>query len=105
MVSDCKCVVACLHSLRAGRRQPKGRHRRFESGALVAMPAGVNIVCMKAHQSDRDAEEGRVQLSDLQGKRLAHPAANNSTRPMSFCGMEALGYCLSHSPGLGCRGP
>eukprot|EP00971_Amphidinium_carterae_P331799 6465582-Amphidinium_carterae.1 len=35
---------------------------------------------MKAHQSDKDAEEGRVQLSDLQGNRLVDPASNNGTR-------------------------
>eukprot|EP00971_Amphidinium_carterae_P133282 2639551-Amphidinium_carterae.1 len=33
-------VVSCLHALRAGRRQPKGRHRDLESRALAALPAG-----------------------------------------------------------------
>eukprot|EP00971_Amphidinium_carterae_P112885 2235513-Amphidinium_carterae.2 len=37
----------------AGRRQPKGRHRDLESRALVALPAGVHIVWMKVHQSDK----------------------------------------------------
>eukprot|EP00971_Amphidinium_carterae_P124549 2467288-Amphidinium_carterae.1 len=55
--SDCKGVVACLHALRAGRKHPKRRHRDLESRALVAMPAGVNIVSMKTHQSDRDAAD------------------------------------------------
>eukprot|EP00971_Amphidinium_carterae_P000531 10868-Amphidinium_carterae.1 len=70
-------MVACLHAQRAGRRHPKGRRRDFESRALVAMPAGVTIVWMKAHQSDRDAEEGRVQLFDLQGSCMVDAAANN----------------------------
>eukprot|EP00971_Amphidinium_carterae_P002582 51503-Amphidinium_carterae.2 len=38
------------------------------------MSAGVNVVWMKAHQSDRDAEEGRVQRN-----RMADTAANNGT--------------------------
>eukprot|EP00971_Amphidinium_carterae_P289910 5756530-Amphidinium_carterae.1 len=44
--------------------------RDLERRALVAMPARVNIVWMKAHQTDRDA----------QGNRLADTAANNRTR-------------------------
>eukprot|EP00971_Amphidinium_carterae_P122288 2421313-Amphidinium_carterae.1 len=35
---------------------------------------------MKTHHADRDAEEGRAQLSDLQGNRMADTAANNGTR-------------------------
>eukprot|EP00971_Amphidinium_carterae_P217693 4321338-Amphidinium_carterae.1 len=54
---DCKGVVSCLHALKAGRRPPRGRHRDLESRALAALPAGVQIVWMKAHQSDRNAEE------------------------------------------------
>eukprot|EP00971_Amphidinium_carterae_P345730 6486845-Amphidinium_carterae.3 len=57
LVSDCKGVVSRLHALRAGRRQPTGRHRDLESRALAALPAGVHIVWMKAHQSDKDADE------------------------------------------------
>eukprot|EP00971_Amphidinium_carterae_P161667 3204917-Amphidinium_carterae.1 len=34
---------------------------------------------MKAHQSDRDAEEGRVERADLQGHRMADAAANRGT--------------------------
>eukprot|EP00971_Amphidinium_carterae_P260381 5166012-Amphidinium_carterae.2 len=54
------------HCLRAGRRHPKGMHKDLEScsRALAAFPAGAQIVWMKTHQSDKDAEEGRVQLSD-----------------------------------------
>eukprot|EP00971_Amphidinium_carterae_P176094 3490676-Amphidinium_carterae.1 len=37
LVSDCKGVVSCLHALRAGRRQRKGRHRDLESGALAGV--------------------------------------------------------------------
>eukprot|EP00971_Amphidinium_carterae_P265560 5268159-Amphidinium_carterae.2 len=66
LVSDCKGVVSCLHALRAGRRQAKGRHRDLESRALAALPAGVQIAWMKAHQSDRDADEGSVERADLQ---------------------------------------
>eukprot|EP00971_Amphidinium_carterae_P176823 3506266-Amphidinium_carterae.1 len=54
-------------------RQPKGRHRDLESRALAALPAGVQIAWMKAHQSDRDVEEGRVdsvERADLQGKQV-----------------------------------
>eukprot|EP00971_Amphidinium_carterae_P279389 5546284-Amphidinium_carterae.1 len=40
--------------------------RDLESRALAALPAGVQIVWVKAHQSDRDAEEGRVERADLQ---------------------------------------
>eukprot|EP00971_Amphidinium_carterae_P182581 3623533-Amphidinium_carterae.1 len=76
LVSGCKGVVSCLHALRAGRRQPKGRHRDLESRALAALPDGVQIVWMKAHQSDRDAEEGRVEPADLQGNRMADAAVN-----------------------------
>eukprot|EP00971_Amphidinium_carterae_P127990 2534981-Amphidinium_carterae.1 len=57
LVSDCKGVVACLHALRAGRRHPQGRHMDLESRALAAFPAGVQIMWMEAHQSDKDAEE------------------------------------------------
>eukprot|EP00971_Amphidinium_carterae_P007893 156170-Amphidinium_carterae.1 len=39
--------------------------------SLAVPPAGVQIVWMKAHQSERDAEYGRVDHSDLQGNRLA----------------------------------
>eukprot|EP00971_Amphidinium_carterae_P350642 6491664-Amphidinium_carterae.1 len=53
LVSDCKGVVCCLHALKAGRRHPKGRHRDIESRALIALPAGVETVWMKAHQTDR----------------------------------------------------
>eukprot|EP00971_Amphidinium_carterae_P048451 955052-Amphidinium_carterae.1 len=56
-----KGVVSCLHALRAGRRHPKGRHRDLENRALAAFPAGT-----KTHQSDIDAEEGRVERTDLQ---------------------------------------
>eukprot|EP00971_Amphidinium_carterae_P026182 516378-Amphidinium_carterae.3 len=38
LVSDCKGVASCLHALKAGRRQPKGRHRDLESRALAALP-------------------------------------------------------------------
>eukprot|EP00971_Amphidinium_carterae_P311803 6197685-Amphidinium_carterae.1 len=51
---------------RTGRRQPQGRHRELESRALAALPAGVQIVWMTAHQSDKDADEGRVARVDLQ---------------------------------------
>eukprot|EP00971_Amphidinium_carterae_P312364 6208466-Amphidinium_carterae.1 len=47
LVSDCQGVFSWLHALRAGRRHPKGRHRDLESRALVAFPAGVQIVWMK----------------------------------------------------------
>eukprot|EP00971_Amphidinium_carterae_P245723 4879687-Amphidinium_carterae.1 len=79
LVSDCKGVVSCLHALRAARRQPKGRHRDLESRALAALPAEVQIMWMKAHQSDRDAEEGRVERADLQGDRMADAGANRGT--------------------------
>eukprot|EP00971_Amphidinium_carterae_P095967 1899201-Amphidinium_carterae.2 len=79
LVSDCKGVVSCLHALIAGRRQHRGRHRDLESRAFAALPAGVQIVWMKAHQSDKDADEGRVVRVDLQGKRMADVAANQST--------------------------
>eukprot|EP00971_Amphidinium_carterae_P092828 1838183-Amphidinium_carterae.2 len=39
------------------------------------MPAGVDIVWIKVHQSDRDAAEGRARLCDLQGNRMADTAA------------------------------
>eukprot|EP00971_Amphidinium_carterae_P311687 6195101-Amphidinium_carterae.3 len=79
LVSDCKGVVSCLHALTAGRRQPKGRHRDLESRALDALPAVVQIVWMKAHQTDRDAEAGRVGRSDLHGNHQADLAANKGT--------------------------
>eukprot|EP00971_Amphidinium_carterae_P196224 3893265-Amphidinium_carterae.1 len=41
---------------------------------LSAFLAGVQIVWMRAHQSDKDAEEGRVLLSDLQGNRKVDTA-------------------------------
>eukprot|EP00971_Amphidinium_carterae_P189098 3754023-Amphidinium_carterae.1 len=63
--SDCKGVVSCLHALKAGRRHPKGRHKDLDSRVLAALLAGVQIAWMKAHQKDRDAEEGRVDRSDL----------------------------------------
>eukprot|EP00971_Amphidinium_carterae_P053745 1058435-Amphidinium_carterae.2 len=74
-------VVSCLHALRVGRRhpKPKGRHRDLENRALAALPAGVQIVWMKAHQSHKDADEGRVARSDLQGNRMADAAANKGT--------------------------
>eukprot|EP00971_Amphidinium_carterae_P085148 1684554-Amphidinium_carterae.1 len=78
LVSDCKGVVFCLHALRAGRRQPKGRQRDVESRALRVPPAGVQIGWMKVHQSDRDADDGRVERIDLQGNSLADVAANKS---------------------------
>eukprot|EP00971_Amphidinium_carterae_P322150 6403450-Amphidinium_carterae.1 len=54
LVSDCKGVVACLlRALRAGR------------------------MWIKTHQSDKDAQEDRVQHSDLQGNHMADVAANN----------------------------
>eukprot|EP00971_Amphidinium_carterae_P086227 1706021-Amphidinium_carterae.1 len=34
---------------------------------------------MKAHQSDRDVDEGRVERTDLQGNRQADVAANKRT--------------------------
>eukprot|EP00971_Amphidinium_carterae_P297448 5909358-Amphidinium_carterae.1 len=58
-------------------RQPKARHRDLESRALAVLPAGVRSVWMKAHQSDKDADEGRVERSDLQGNRMADVAANH----------------------------
>eukprot|EP00971_Amphidinium_carterae_P193366 3837126-Amphidinium_carterae.1 len=61
-------------------RQPKGRHRDLEARALAALPAEVQIMWMKAHQSDKDAEEGRVDRVDLQGNHKADVAANNGTR-------------------------
>eukprot|EP00971_Amphidinium_carterae_P010932 215807-Amphidinium_carterae.2 len=85
LVSDCKGVVACLHALRAGRQRPKGRHRDLERRAVAAFWAGLQIVWMRAHQSDKDAEEGRVQHSDLQGNRTADVAANNGTREHVPC--------------------
>eukprot|EP00971_Amphidinium_carterae_P166462 3299085-Amphidinium_carterae.1 len=98
-VSDCKGVVSCLHALRPGRRQPKGRHRDLESRALAAFPAGYQIVWMKAHQSDRDADEGRVDRVDLQGNRMADVAANQATRdhfcPRAFRKVEAMEQSLS----------
>eukprot|EP00971_Amphidinium_carterae_P215904 4285631-Amphidinium_carterae.2 len=74
-----ECQPARL-ALRAGCWHPKGRHRDLENRALVAMPAGVTIERMKAHQSERDAEDCRVQLCDLQGNCMADTAANNGTR-------------------------
>eukprot|EP00971_Amphidinium_carterae_P294246 5842283-Amphidinium_carterae.2 len=83
LVSDCKGVVSCQHTLRVGRRQAKGRHRDLEARALAAFPAEVHIVWMipmKAHQTSRDANEGRVDRADLRGNHLADLAANNGTR-------------------------
>eukprot|EP00971_Amphidinium_carterae_P148385 2941797-Amphidinium_carterae.1 len=34
---------------------------------------------MKAHQSDKDSDEGRVERADLQGNRMADVAANKGT--------------------------
>eukprot|EP00971_Amphidinium_carterae_P083406 1650760-Amphidinium_carterae.4 len=79
LVSDCKGVISCLHALKAGRRHPTCRHRDLESRALAALPAGVQIVWMKAHQTEHDADEGRVDRSDLQGNHQADLAANEGT--------------------------
>eukprot|EP00971_Amphidinium_carterae_P198831 3945751-Amphidinium_carterae.1 len=73
------CVVSCLDAPRAGRRHPKGRHMDMESRAMAAFPAEVQIVKMKAHQSDRSVDEGRVDRVDLQGSRMADVAANKGT--------------------------
>eukprot|EP00971_Amphidinium_carterae_P168976 3347521-Amphidinium_carterae.1 len=70
LVSDCKGVAACLHALRAGCMQPKGRRRDLERRALVAMPAGVTTVWTR----------GSCAPPDLQGHRMADTAANNGTR-------------------------
>eukprot|EP00971_Amphidinium_carterae_P183350 3639154-Amphidinium_carterae.1 len=59
--------------------QPNCGHRDLEARALAALRAGVQIVWMKAHQADRDAEEGRVDRADLQGNHMADVAANNGT--------------------------
>eukprot|EP00971_Amphidinium_carterae_P299826 5957088-Amphidinium_carterae.2 len=59
-VSEASSVVSRLQALKAGRRHAKGRHRDLECSALAALPAGVQIVWMRPHQTDRDAEEGRV---------------------------------------------
>eukprot|EP00971_Amphidinium_carterae_P012426 244734-Amphidinium_carterae.1 len=94
LVSDCKGVVSYLHTLRAGRRQPKSRNRDLESRALAALAAGVQIVWMKPHQSDKGADEGCVERPDLQGSRVADVAANKGTSehvPLE----QARGYCLS----------
>eukprot|EP00971_Amphidinium_carterae_P343724 6483660-Amphidinium_carterae.4 len=54
--------------LRAVRRHPKGRHRDLESSGLVAMPAGVNIVWIKTHQT---VMQGRVVCYSLTCKGTA----------------------------------
>eukprot|EP00971_Amphidinium_carterae_P042701 839413-Amphidinium_carterae.1 len=61
-VSDCKCVVSCLHALRAGRRQPKGRHRDLESRARAGW--GSNRV-------DESSPDGQRC-----GRRLSGPCAS-----------------------------
>eukprot|EP00971_Amphidinium_carterae_P210589 4178936-Amphidinium_carterae.1 len=93
-VSDCKGVVSCLLALNAGRRHPKGRHRDLESRALAALPAGVHIVWMKAHQTERDADEGPVDRSDLQGNHQADLAADK---------VQTCVFDLSSGPGSGFR--
>eukprot|EP00971_Amphidinium_carterae_P030168 593216-Amphidinium_carterae.1 len=54
-----------FQSLEAGLATQR-RHGDLEGRPLAAFPAGVQIVWMKAHQSDKDAEEiceGIVRLS------------------------------------------
>eukprot|EP00971_Amphidinium_carterae_P212255 4212451-Amphidinium_carterae.1 len=60
LVSDCKGLVSCLHALRAGQRQLKGRHRDLESRALAG--------------SEKDADKRRVARV-----ALADVAANQGT--------------------------
>eukprot|EP00971_Amphidinium_carterae_P064234 1271890-Amphidinium_carterae.1 len=59
------------------------------------MPAGVNIVWMKAHQSDRDAAEGSVQHSDLLGNRMADTPTTVLVR---MCPFEEWKHCASLRP-------
>eukprot|EP00971_Amphidinium_carterae_P116847 2314157-Amphidinium_carterae.1 len=84
-VSDCKGVVSCLHALRAGRRQPKGRHRDLESRAFAALPAGVQNESKRVDESLPVRQTcGRrrcnsVERADLQDNGLADVAANRGT--------------------------
>eukprot|EP00971_Amphidinium_carterae_P041701 819430-Amphidinium_carterae.1 len=76
----------------------RGRHRDLESRALAALPAGVQIVWMKAHQSDRDAEKGRVERAFCKGNGwlLLHPTqVPVNMCPWAFRKVEAMEYCLS----------
>eukprot|EP00971_Amphidinium_carterae_P282077 5599333-Amphidinium_carterae.1 len=58
----------------------KGRHSDLEARAVAAFTAEVHIVWMKAHQTDRDADEGRVDRTDLHRNHMADVAANSGTR-------------------------